>query len=372
MRRASAVIDHAAIASNLGVIRAAAGSADVMAVVKADAYGHGMVPVARTARACGIDWLGVAFPVEALRLRAAGDRGRILAWLYAPQDDDITACIAQGVDLSVGSLAMLEQVVGAARLAGVRARVQAKADTGLSRNGAVAADWPALVGALAAAQAAGHIEVVGVWSHLANADVRGCPSVTEQQQAFDQAVDAMTAAGLEPQLRHLANSPATFLAPSTHYDLVRCGITSYGVSPAEPGLPAQLGLRAAMTLTARVAMVKVIPAGQAVSYGRTWTASAPTRVALVPLGYADGIPRSAAGAEVRIGSARHPVVGRVAMDQFVVAIGDDEPVREGDLVTVFGDAGTGAPTADDWGAASGSIGYEIVTRIGERVEREHR
>lgn len=377
MRRATAVIDHTAIAANLDVIRTAASGADVMTVVKADAYGHGLVPVARTAREHGIGWLGVAFPFEALALREAGDAGRILAWLYAPDDDELASCLAADVDVSVGSLAMLDQVRDAAARAGVRARVHVKADTGLSRNGCTAADWPDLVSAVAKAQADGQIELVGVWSHLANADIPGDPSVVAQQVAFDAALAVVGEAGLVPQLRHLANSPATFLAPATHYDLVRCGIAAYGVSPAQPGFCAEHGLRAAMTLTARVAMVKEIPAAQSVSYGSTWTATAPTRLALVPVGYADGIPRVATGASVHINGGRHPVVGRVAMDQVVVALdgpesGNDGAVEVGDLVTVFGDAGTGAPTADDWGVASGSIGYEIVTRIGPRVIREHR
>lgn len=377
MRRATALIDHGAIAANLDVIRAVAAGADVMTVVKADAYGHGLIPVARTAREAGISWLGVAFPFEALALREAGDTERILAWLYAPEDDELAACLAGDVDISVGSIAMLEQVQGAAARAGVRARIHVKADTGLSRNGCVAAEWPDLVAAVAKAQADGQIELVGVWSHLANADLPGDESVGAQQRAFDAALDVVADAGLQPQVRHLANSPATFLAPGTHYDLVRCGIATYGVSPAKPGFCAEHGLRAVMTLTARVAMVKEIPAGQSVSYGSTWTASSPTRLALVPVGYADGIPRVAQGATVQINGGRHPVVGRVAMDQLVVALegpasGNDGAVTVGDLVTVFGDAGTGAPTADDWGTASGSIGYEVVTRIGSRVIREHR
>lgn len=372
MRRATAVIDHGAIAANLSVIRSAAGSADVMAVVKADAYGHGIVPVARTARSTGINWLGVAFPFEALALRSAGDTGRILAWLFSPDDDALIACIEQDVDVSVGSLAMLEQVLGAAKASGRRARLHVKADTGLSRNGCLPADLPALVDAVAKAQANGLVELVGTWSHLANADVVDDPSVMQQQVAFDHAVSVFEARGLTPQMRHLANSPATFLAPSTHYDLVRCGIAMYGVSAAGADFCSTFGLRAAMTLSATVAMIKRVPAGQSVSYGSLWTAPADTRLALVPLGYADGIPRAAMGALVLVGGRLQPVVGRVAMDQFVVALDDDCSVSEGDEVVVFGDAASGAPTADDWGHASNSIGYEIVTRLGARVERDHR
>ena len=371
VKRAQAVVDHAALTHNLGVVAKTVAPADLMLVVKADAYGHGAVSVARTARAHGIGWLGVALPSEALELRRAGDTGRMLAWLYPPQDDDVADCVAADVDLSVSSLSMLDQVRAAAKDAGRRARIQLKVDTGLSRNGCPIGDWPELVAAAAKAQAGGDVEVVGLWSHFANGDLPEHPSVAGQLAVFDEADGIAAAHGIEPQLRHMSNSPAGFLIPAARFDLVRAGISAYGVSPTAPGFTAARGLRAVMTLEARVVIVKTIPPGQSVSYGSTWTATRPTRLALVPVGYADGIPRIARGAHVLVGGRQQPVVGRVAMDQFVVALDDDVHVREGDRVVVFGDASTGAPTADDWGIASASIGYEVVTRIGPRVPRVH-
>lgn len=372
MRRATAVIDHAAIAANLGAVAAAAEGAAVMAVVKADAYGHGAVEVARTVREAGAPWLGVALPSEALALRAAGDTGRMLAWLYPPGDPDLAACVAAGVDLGVGSATMLDEVRAAARSAGAVARVHAKADTGLSRNGCLPGEWPALVASLAAAQAAGEIELVGAWSHLANADLPGHPSIAAQRALFDEACEALAAAGLAPAVRHLANSAAALGDPACRYDLVRSGIALYGVDHADAGSAARAGLRAAMTVTASIAMLKRIPAGWSVSYGSAWTADRPTRIALLPLGYADGLPRAASGrAEVLIAGRRQPVVGRIAMDQCMVAIDDDLEVREGDEAIVLGDPGTGAASATEWAEAAGTIGYEIVTRMGPRLPREH-
>ena len=373
MRHASAIIDHSAIASNIATAQAITAGADVMIVVKADAYGHGAADVARTARESGVTRLGVAFPGEALALRASGDTGGILAWLYSPDDPDVRACVDAEVELSVGSTVMLEQIAAAARVAGRRARIHAKADTGLSRGGSTAQAWPVLVDAIAREQAAGTVELIGTWTHLANADLPGHPSIAEQSRAFTEAVDVVTAAGLEPGLRHLANSPATFLAPQLHADLVRVGIATYGVDFAEPGSAVRAGLVPAMTVIARIAMVKTIPAGASVSYGSTWTASRPTRVALLPIGYADGLPRSASGkASVVIAGRRQPIVGRIAMDQCVVALDDDLVVAEGDAAVLFGDTAHGAPSAGEWAEAADTIGYEIVTRMGPRLAREHR
>jgi len=366
-------IDLDAIRHNLDIVRAAAPGAHVLAVVKADAYGHGMVPVARTARGHGIGWLGVATLGEARVLRESGDVGRLLAWLWAPGDPDLDPCLLADVDVSVGSVGALDEVLARSGQLGIRPRVHLKIDTGLARNGASAADWPALVMAASAAQSRGAAQVVGIWSHLANADRPGHESVGAQQAAFGDALEIVDAAGLEVELRHLANSPATFAHPQTHHDLIRTGIAIYGVAPLSTSTAADLGLRAAMTLTATLALVKRIPAGTSVSYGSTWTASADARVGLVPLGYADGLPRRAGNrAEVLVRGVRCPVVGRIAMDQCVIVL-DDVPgdIRAGEPVVIFGDAASGAPTADDWGAASDSIGYEIVTRLGWRVPRDY-
>ncbi|SDT25387.1 alanine racemase [Friedmanniella luteola] len=367
---ASADVDLAAVRANVGAIAALVAPAAVMVVVKADGYGHGMVPCARAARAAGAAWLGVATPAEALELRESGDTGPVLAWLYGV-DEDLTPLVAAGVDVSVATAEQVSRLVGAAATAEQPARVHLKIDTGLSRNGAPASEWDALCAAAAEAEAAGALEVVAIWSHLAAADEPGHPSVDLQVVAFDDAYARARVAGLEPGLRHLANSAAALVVPRARYDLVRVGIASYGVDPA-PGLAARAGvtLRPAMTLRAQLALVKDLAAGSGVSYGWTWVADRPVTVGLVPLGYADGVPRHASDvAEVQAGGGRAPVRGRVCMDQLVVEL--PGPAAVGDEVVLFGPGTGGEPTAATWAAWCGTIGYEIVTRVGERVPRRY-
>ena len=355
----TAIVDLGAIAHNLDLVRGAAPGIEVMGVVKADAYGHGMLRVAEVLRTRGVNWLGVALPSEALALRDFGDTGRILAWLWAPGNADIERCVATGVDLGISNSHMLQEVVAAAAATGTRARLQLKVDTGVSRNGCPVSKWSALVAEVLAAQPL--VEVTAVWSHLANADIPADPTVQEQSRLFDQACAMAEALGLDISMRHLANSPAALTAPNTHYDLVRVGIALYGVSPVA-GL--DFGLRPAMTLVSSVASVKLIDAGASVSYGGTWTATQETPIALVLGGYADGIPRSAGNrAQVYLNGRLHPIVGRVAMDQFMVAL--QGAASPGDQVIIFGQA----PTANDLAGACDTIGYEIVTRIGSRVPR---
>lgn len=373
MTRAEAVIDLAAVRSNLAVFEAAVGGSQVMAVVKADAYGHGMARIAQEARSIGVPWLGVALLSEARALRQSDDTGRILAWLWAPGDPDLESCVASDVDISVSSLWALAEVADLARRVGVRARIHLKVDTGLSRNGAGLGDRAGLVAAAREAQDDGAVEVVGVWSHLANADRPEDSSVAGQRAHFEAASAEAIDAGLDPELRHLANTAAALDYPDIRYDLVRVGIGMYGVPPSTPGSATALGLTSVMTLRSRLALVKTIPAGQSVSYGSAWTAKQATRIGLVPLGYADGVPRGASGrGEVLLDGVRCPVIGRIAMDQFVIAIDDRiGHARAGDEVVVFGDQTSGAPTADDWAVASDSIGYEIVTRVSGRVPRRY-
>ena len=357
----TATVDLGAIAHNLALVRRVVSSADVMAVVKADAYGHGLLRVSEALRARDVRWLGVALPSEALALRDFGDTGRILAWLWAPGDGDIERCVASGVDLGVSNSRMLQEVAAAAATTGTKARVQLKVDTGLSRNGCSLSQWPALIAEVL--DAGSLVEVTGVWSHLANADIPNHPSVHEQRLLFDQACATAEDLGLVIPMRHLANSPAALLSPETHYDLVRVGIALYGVSPVAGR---DFGLRPAMTLVSSVASVKMIDAGASVSYGTTWTATEETLVALVRGGYADGVPRSAGNrAEVVINGRLYPIVGRVAMDQFMVAVSGD--VMAGDEVVIFGTS----PTANEFAQACDTIGYEIVTRIGPRVPRAY-
>jgi alanine racemase len=368
----AAEVDLDAVQANVAELTRRAGSATVMAVVKADGYGHGVVPSARAALAGGAGWLGVAFVEEALALRASGFDVPILAWLIAP-DTDVPAAIAADVDLSVSAEWLLDLVTEAAQRVGRPARVHLKVDTGLGRGGAIAQDWPALVESAAKRQAEGSVEVVGAWSHLAHADAPAHPTIDKQRQAFVEALEVASRAGLQPQVRHLANSAATLVLPQTHFDLVRPGISVYGLSPGpQVGTARELGLRPAMRLTAEVALVKRVPAGQGVSYGHRYHTSNATSLALVPVGYADGVPRHATNVgPVQINGKRFCVSGTVCMDQFVVDVGD-HPVAVGDLVVLFGTGDDGEPTADDWANAIGTINYEIVTRIGARVPRVYR
>ncbi|MER5889629.1 alanine racemase [Streptomyces sp. NPDC001941] len=368
--RARAEIDLGALRANVRALRArVAPHAQVMAVVKADAYGHGAVRCARAAQQAGATWLGTATPHEALALRAAGIGGRLLCWLWTPGDPWAEG-IETDLDMSVSGLWALREVEDAARAVGRPARVQLKADTGLGRNGCQPADWPALVAAALDAQERGLVRVTGLWSHLACADEPGHPSIGRQLDVFRQLVGYAEKEGVEPEVRHVANSPATLTLPEAHFDLVRTGIAVYGVSPApEIGTPAGLGLRPVMTLSASVALVKEAPEGHGVSYGHHYVTDRATTLGLVPLGYADGIPRHASGrGPVLVGGKVRTVAGRVAMDQFVVDLGGDR-VEPGTRAVLFGPGDRGEPTAEDWARAADTIAYEIVTRIGSRVPR---
>ncbi|MEU4354613.1 alanine racemase [Streptomyces virginiae] len=367
--RVYAEIDLDAVRDNVRALRERAPRSELMAVVKANAYGHGAVECARAARQAGATWLGTATPDEALALRAAGLEGRIMCWLWTPGGPWREAVEAD-LDVSVSGMWALDEVCEAARAAGRTARVQLKADTGLGRNGCQPADWEALVGAAVAAEAEGTVKVTGVWSHFACADEPGHPSIKLQLDAFREMLAYAEKEGIDPEVRHMANSPATLTLPESHFDLVRPGLAVYGVSPApEIGTPAQLGLRPAMTLKASLALVKTVPAGHGVSYGHHYVTSGETTLALVPAGYADGIPRHASGAgPVLVGGKIRHVAGRVAMDQFVVDL-DADRARAGDEVVIFGDAERGEPSAEDWAQAAHTIAYEIVTRIGGRVPR---
>ncbi|MFD9303860.1 alanine racemase [Streptomyces sp. NPDC060048] len=371
--RVYAEIDLEAVRENVRALRALAPRSGLMAVVKADAYGHGALACAKAAQEAGATWLGTATPEEALALRAAGIRGRILCWLWTPGGPWREAVEAD-VDVSVSGMWALDEVREAARAAGRTARIQLKADTGLGRNGCQPADWAELVGAAVAAQAEGTVVITGVWSHFACADEPGHPSIAPQLSAFRDMLAYAEKEGVEPEVRHIANSPATLTLPESHFDLVRCGLAVYGVSPApELGTSAELGLRPAMALKAFVALVKEVPAGHGVSYGHHYVTKEETRLALIPAGYADGIPRHASGrGAILLGGRTRYVAGRVAMDQFVVDLDGDDHVRAGDEAVIFGDGTHGEPTAEDWARAADTIAYEIVTRIGARVPRVYR
>ena len=368
-RHAVARVDLGAIRANVAAMRAGT-SAELMAVVKADGYGHGLVPSAQAAVEGGASWLGTALLDEALALRAAGlSEPRVLAWLIGPGEAWADGLRAD-VDLSVNATWALEEVLAAARETGLTARLHLKVDSGLGRGGAAPSDWPELVEAARKAEAEGSVRVVGLWSHLAYADAPGHPTIARQTEVFREAVAHAEASGIEPEVRHLANSAATLTAPAQHFDLVRPGLAVYGLSPVpELGGPSAYGLRPAMTLAADVVLVKRVPAGSGVSYGHTYTTEKETTLGLVPLGYADGVPRAAGNLGPVLAAGRtRTVAGRVCMDQLVLDLGDDD-VAVGDEVVLFGPGDDGGPTAQDWAAATGTISYEIVTRVGPRVPR---
>jgi alanine racemase len=359
MWQAELRVDLDAIRENVARLRAGT-SAELMAVVKADGYGHGMLPAAYASLDAGADWLGVCTLDEALTLRRAGITVPVLAWLLAP-GLPLHQGVAADVDLGMASLDQLDEMISAGQFAGRPARIHIKIDTGLARGGATLDDWPALVEAAAKAQADGLVEVVGVWSHFVYADAPGHPTIDRQLAIFHEALALAERVGIRPRYRHLANSAATLTRPDTHFDLVRPGIAIYGLSPV-PG--AQYGLRPAMTARARVMLTKRVPAGTGVSYGHAYATEQETTLAVVPLGYADGVPRHASNTgPVQVAGRVRRIAGRVCMDQFVLDCGDD-PVVAGDVVTLFGSGADGEPTADDWAAAVGTINYEIVTRFG--------
>ena len=378
---ARAVVDLSAIRHNLGVLAAAAPGAQVMAVVKADAYGHGLLPVARAALAGGATWLGAAQLAEALELRAGLDaaatlsaavRPRILTWLFAP-GAPLGRALEADLDLSASAPWAVEEIAAAARATGRTARVHLKVDTGMGRGGARPEAFGDLLDAASRARAEGAVEIVGIWSHLACADEAGSPVTAQQTAVFTLALEQAERAGVRPEVRHLAASSGTLFHPGTHFDLVRPGIAVYGLTPA-PGIAgsAQLGLRPAMRLEARLTVVKPAPAGTPLSYGHTARTSTDTYIAVVPLGYGDGVPRAASDrGPVTVGGRRLHVAGRVCMDQVVVDLGPQGAgVREGDVAVLFGD-GAAEPSADDWAEVCGTINYEIVTRLGARVPRVH-
>lgn len=368
--QAEAVIDLDAVAHNVRVLCEHAGSAAVMAVVKADAYNHGAVAVARTALAAGARELGVTTIAEATELRDAGIEAPILTWLNT-SDADYAAAIRSDIEIGVSSTRHLRAVADAGRTVGETATVSVKVDTGLNRNGASPHEYPLLINELAKLEAEGVVRLRAIFSHLAYADQPEHPIVDVQRDRFVAAIGAAKQAGLTPELAHLSNSAATLTRPDLAFDMVRPGIAIYGLSPIpERGA---MGLRPAMTLRGRVALVKEVVAGEGVSYGHEWVAKRDTFVALLPLGYADGIPRALGGRfEVLLGGGRRPSIGRVSMDQVVVDLGPLPPnVREGDHAIFFGPGDAGEPIAQDWADALDTIHYEVVTGVRGRTVRSY-
>lgn len=352
------VVDPAAIAANTRLLAGRA-TGELMAVVKADGFGHGAVTVARTALANGATSLGVTSIDEALELRAEGLRAPVLSWLN-PVDADFGAAVVADVDLAVPSAAHLEAVLRTAP----GARVHLHLDTGLARDGAEPTAWARLCRTARRAEQAGRLSVVGVMGHLACADEPEHPANASGRTRFAWGVETARAAGLRPAVRHLAATAATLTDPLSHHTTVRVGAGLVGIDPS-----GTTALTWALTLSAPVVSVRRVRAGTPVGYGQTWTAPRATTLALLPIGYADGLPRVASGrAEVLLRGRRMPVVGRISMDQVVVDVGD-EPVLAGETATVLGPGSAGEPTPADWATWSDTLPHEVVTGIGPRVAR---
>lgn len=362
-----AVVDTAAISANVARIRELVGTPNLLAVVKAGGYGHGAVAVARAALAGGADWLGTADLREAVALREAGIAAPLLCWLHDP-DETFDAALEYGIDVGVSSLAQLSRIAQAAEDRGARASVQLKLETGLSRNGAAEPEWPELFGSAARFVARGSVLVTGLFSHVSNASRADDLAAVA---CFDRGIALAAEHGIAPELLHLAATAAALRIPEARYTMVRAGIGIYGLSPFDDESALEIGLTPAMTLRGTVAGIRRVPADTGVSYDYTYRTRAETTLALVPLGYAEGIPRAASGtAEVSIGGVRYPIAGRVAMDQFVVDVGD-AAVSVGDEVVLWGDPTTGVPSVDEWARWCGTINYEMVTRLGPRVQRSY-
>lgn len=365
-------MDLAAVRANVDRLRRSAPGSEVMVVVKADAYGHGLLPVARAAVQAGAGWLGVAQLNEALRLRDDGHTVPILAWLYGP-GAPLDQALQADIDLSVGAHWALAEVVAAARQTGRTARVHLKVDTGMGRGGLLLPAWQDLLAEALRAQASEEINIVGVWSHLARADELDRSSVHDQIELFDEAVRYAEAGGADIEVRHLANSAGTLLVPQSHYDLVRPGLAVYGLNPApEVRDDPAFDLVPAMRVEADVLLVKDVPAGYGVSYAHTYTTPSQTVLGVIGMGYADGVPRHASNTgPVQVGRRRVQIAGRVCMDQTVLDLGPGADLTEGQIAVLFGSGAGGEPTAQDWADAVGTINYEIVARIGPRIPKTY-
>ena len=365
VNRAEALIDLGAIERNVAHLISQSGK-PALAVVKADAYGHGLVPVAKSALKAGATWLGTALLEEALLLRKSGISAPTLSWL-TPIHEDFESALIHDIDIAIPSLDHLAAIMQAASITKKVPRIHLEVDTGMSRGGALS-DWKALLHATSDLVKSKKVEVIGIWSHFARADEPGHQFNDQQITNFELRLEEANGFGVTPKIRHLSNSAATLNNPDAHYDLVRLGIAMYGLTPdiSQMGSSRDLGLTPAMKIRAQIHLVKDVPAGSQVGYGGTAITTRDTKLAVIAMGYADGIPRNASSETgVLIGNKKAPIIGRVSMDQFVVDLGKDFVTHNGEWAYVISDG----YTADSWAKASGTINYEIVTRIGPRVPR---
>ena len=369
MSRASAEINLSAITQNFKSIKSRT-TADVLAVVKADAYGHGLIPVSKALEEAGADWFGTALLEEAINLRKAGILKPIISWL-TPLGEDFKSAIDLDIDLGIPSIDLLNEVIKAASLTGKAARIHLEIDTGMSRGG-VLSEWDQLIKSVLVGVNLKQLKVIGIWSHFARADEPDELMNQEQLSLFEEKVNQAKAAGIDAQFIHIANSAALFTNKSAHKNIIRSGIALFGLSPDVKtiGDSSSLGLKPAMKLKAKLNLVKEVKAGSSVGYGGTAVLKSDTKLGVVALGYADGIPRSTNNlAGVFVDKKRAPIIGRVSMDQFVVDLGITSTAKTGDEVIVFGDGSSGEYTVDEWAKAANTINYEIITRIGPRVPR---
>ena len=369
MSRASAEINLSAIADNIKLIKGKT-NAQVLAVVKADAYGHGLIQVGKAAEAAGANWLGTALLEEGIALRNSGIKVPIISWL-TPLGEDFKTAINLDIDLSISSIELLTDVIAAGKVVKKIPRVHIEVDTGMSRGG-VGDDWQLFLTELSKTVKANEINIIGIWSHFARADEPEQAMNQEQLNTFEDRIKSASDVGIKPEFIHIANSAAALTNNVAHKNIIRWGIGLYGLSPDINNLgdSKSLKLKPAMRLKAKLHLVKAVKAGVSVGYGGTAITKSDTKLGVVTLGYADGVPRNANNlAGVFVDGKRAPLIGRVSMDQFVVDLGINSSAKTGDEVIVFGDGSSGEYTADEWAKASGTINYEIVTRIGSRVPR---
>ena len=369
MSRAVAEINLNAIESNLKFIKGKT-NAQLLAVVKADAYGHGLIPISKSAIEAGANWLGTALLEEAVTLRENGIKVPIIAWL-TPCGEDFKSAINLNIDLSISSLEVLNEIIDSSAQLGKKPRLHIEIDTGMSRGG-VGDDWDSFVGEVSKLVKDDKISLVGVWSHFARADEPLEKMNSQQLSIFTDRVTKLINSGITPEFLHIANSAAALTFKDSHKNIIRWGIGLYGLSPDvnNIGDSISIGLKPAMKLKAKLNLVKKVKAGSTVGYGATAIVKEDTNLGVVTLGYADGIPRNANNlAGVFVCGKRAPLIGRVSMDQFVVDLGIEPLAKTGDEVIVFGAGNDGEYTIDEWAKACGTINYEIVTRIGPRVPR---
>ncbi|MCD4549819.1 alanine racemase [Schaalia sp. lx-100] len=374
---------------NVRALQRLAPQSQFMAIVKGNAYGHGLIPVAVAALEAGASWFGVAQVSEALELRRgldelgiSRDKARILTWI-APPATDWVPLITSDIDLAVSWTWVLEEIVEAAIRCATPARIHVKIDTGMSRAGSTIEDLLLLAQSVHESLHKGHVELIGAWTHLSRADdmsEAGRASTAEHMKIFAEGLSILEKEGLHPQIRHAAATAGILWHPETHLDMVRAGIGIYGLSP-DPDVASshELGLHPAMRISAPLTSVKKVAYDRPISYGGTARTQTDRWLGLVPIGYADGVLRaSSPGAYVIVrtdrGPVRAPVVGRICMDQFIIDLGPVTadtlpPAQVGNTAIVIGDATRGEPSADEWAQAASTINYEVVTRVGERLRR---